>query len=65
MKSWFVHVLDRIDDKVFAHRFYWMCTLVSITLDKWWPEYCGCNWCEYCRVRWDDVMDEVDNDVQS
>ena len=45
IKSYIVHVLDKIDNLIFKHRFYWLCELVSIKLESWWGDDCNCEHC--------------------
>ena len=45
IKSFIVHLLDKIDMLIFKHRFYWLCELISIRLDSWWHPECACAHC--------------------
>lgn len=63
LKSKIVHLLDRFDAEVLDHRFYWLCTLVSITLESWWPPgECKCTYCGKCREDWKRLEEEMDRD---
>ena len=45
LKLCLIHLLDKFDNYVLKHRFYWVCQKVG--LSSWWGNKdCFCNYCK-------------------
>jgi len=61
MKLWLIHLLDKIDNIIFRHRFYWFCQKVN--LSSWWGEEdCPCAYCSKYRDKWEKLDKEINNE---
>jgi hypothetical protein len=57
IKLLIIHLLDKFDNYILRHRFYWFCQMVG--LSKWWGEDdCPCKYCSKIRAECKEYSDE-------